>query len=92
MTRSHATPARDEQHAQAADAAVCVTAPSVTPADISAALLELLRKVNAEVPTRQAVTGRAQAAVENYRRIANDLRTPSDPPATYSTSNATRAA
>lgn len=91
MTRSHSTPSRDEPARQAAgDAAGAVApqaadCPPATPADISAALLELLRKVNAEVAARPAppaglLSGRAEVAVENYRRIAADLRTPSDPP------------
>ena len=97
MTRPN-TPAssRDDTQQNAS------TPPTATAADISAALLELLRKVNAEVATTTpppvppggALPSRAQAAVDNYRRIAADLRTPSDPPPidSYGTSNSPRAA
>ena len=62
---------------------------STTPptGDISAALLELLRKINAEVPTRPPLTGNALKAVQNYRAIAARLRTLSDPAPTSSLSS-----
>jgi len=52
--------------------------PTPTPGDVSAVLLELLRKINAELPITPPLEGRAQAAVENFRRISADLRTLAD--------------
>jgi hypothetical protein len=58
------------------------TPPPASPSDISAVLLELLRKVNSEVQTRPPLDARALLAVQNFQRISNDLRTLADPPAT----------
>jgi len=52
--------------------------PPATPADLSAALLELLRKLNAEVPTTRPLDGLAKRAVENFQEISADLATLAD--------------
>ena len=56
------------------------TPPPPTPGDLAALLLELLRKINAEVPTTPPLQGRAEEAVKNYRFIAQALRTLADGP------------
>lgn len=54
--------------------------PPPSPGDLAALLLELLRKINAEVPTTPPLQGRAEQAVKNFRKISEDLRTLADGP------------
>ncbi len=55
-------------------------APTPAPGDLAALLLELLRKINAEVPGTAPLQGRAEDAVATFARIADDLRTLADGP------------
>jgi hypothetical protein len=67
-----------------------VPSPPPSPGDLAALLLELLRKINDEVPTTPPLTGRAGQAVINYAKIADDLRTLADGPTSNVGSGATR--
>ncbi|HTE50415.1 MAG TPA: hypothetical protein VK698_06055 [Kofleriaceae bacterium] len=55
-----------------------VPTPPPTPGDLAALLLELLRKINSEVPTTPPLQGRAEDAVTNFASISKDLRTLAD--------------
>jgi hypothetical protein len=50
-------------------------------ADVSQALLDLLRRLNTQAREVPPLEGRALQAVLNHRKIATDLRTLADPPA-----------
>jgi hypothetical protein len=54
--------------------------PPPSPGDLAALLLELLRKINSEVPNTPALQGRAADAVTNFANISEDLRTLADGP------------
>jgi hypothetical protein len=57
-----------------------VPTPPPTSGDLAALLLELLRKINAELPNTPALQGRAEDAVTSFANISNDLRTLADGP------------
>jgi hypothetical protein len=57
-----------------------VPTPSPSPGDLAALLLELLRKINSEVPNTPPLQGRAEEAVTNFAKISDDLRTLADGP------------
>jgi hypothetical protein len=86
MARRTPTPSRIPSPRQD-DAAIAQQSPNPnncpppTTGDISAALLDLLRKINSEVPTTPSLQGRALTAVLNFQRISDDLATLADHPA-----------
>ena len=57
-----------------------VPTPPPSTGDLAALLMELLRKINAEVPTTPPLQGRAEDAVTNFANISDDLRTLADGP------------
>lgn len=57
-----------------------VPTPPPTSGDLATLLLELLRKINSEVPNTPALQGRAQDAVTDFANISEDLRTLADGP------------
>lgn len=67
-----------------------VPPPPTTPGDLAALLLELLRKINSEVPNTPPLQGRAEDAVASFVRISDDLRTLADGP-TNVVSNSNRS-
>lgn len=54
--------------------------PPPTTGDLAALLMELLRKINSEVPSTPPLQGRAEDAVASFVRISDDLRTLADGP------------
>lgn len=58
------------------------TSPSLSAGadEVSAVLLELLRKINAELPPAPPLDGQAKLAVERFQAISIDLATLTDPP------------
>lgn len=56
--------------------------PPCSPGDLSALLREVLRKLNAELPSTPPLTGPVRTAVTRFQNISADLATLSDPPAT----------
>jgi len=84
MSRPNPSPTRTDAAATASAAQTSTDngyPPPAAPADISVALLQLLRKINAEVPPSAPLQSRALAAVQHFQRISADLATLADRPA-----------
>jgi hypothetical protein len=58
----------------------CPPPPSCSPGDVSALLLEVLRKLNSELPSTPPLTGPVRTAVTRFQTISTELATLSDPP------------
>jgi len=66
--------------------------PSPSPDELSAVLVELLRKINSQVPPTPPLEGRALAAVENFQEISAELATLADVSASNFSTSSRRSA